>query len=129
MLKIGDSFLLPRNANKTEHLWIVIAKPDENGKAVCVNISSLRSAFCETTVILQPGEHPFIVKKSVVRYADASELDLNKLELALEGNYDFVCAKQEPCSRELLQKIKKGLIKSQHVSPDIQNKCRRSWDR
>lgn len=129
MLQIGNTFLLPKNDNKTEHLWIVITTPDENGKAVCVNISSLRAAFCDKTVIITPGEHPFIVKDSVVRYADAGVLNLKEVHKALEGNLDIVCVKKDPCSRILLRKIQDGLLKSPHGTRDIQNKCRKEWGR
>ena len=130
MLQVGNTFLLPKNDNKTEHLWIVITTPDENGKAVCVNISSLRAAFCDKTVIITPGEHPFIVKDSVVRYADAGVLDLKEVHKALEANnYNIVCVLKAPCSPILLRKIQDGLLKSQHASKDIQDKCRKSWGR
>ena len=97
--------------------------------AVCVNVSSSRSSFYDKTLVLQPSEHKFVVKESVVRYSDASMLDLKALDRALEGNFDFVSIKKEPCKPELLQKIQEGLLKSPHVSKDIQDKCRTIWDK
>ena len=99
------------------------------GMAVCVNVSSSRSSFYDKTLVLQPGEHKFVVKESVVRYSDARMLDLKALDRALEGNFDFVCIKKEPFKPELLQKIQEGLLESQHVSKDIQDKCRTIWDK
>lgn len=119
MLRPGDTVLLPTSENQIEHLWIVLTTPSESGKSVCVNITSYRNSFCDTTVVLEPGEHPFIVKRSIVRYGDARELDMNALETALNATLDIVCVRKEPCSPELLQKIIQGLFASKHTSKEI----------
>ena len=104
MLQSGDTILLPLSENQVPHLWVVLTTPSEFGKSVCVNITSYGKAFCDKTVVLEPGEHPFIVKRSVVRYGDARELNMNALEVALHSKLDITCVKKEPCSPELLQK-------------------------
>ena len=124
MLELGDTFLLPHDINKVEHLWVAITEPDEMGKAVCVNVSSSSSSFCDETVVLQPSDHPFISKKSVIRYMDAAVLDLKEVGRAMKGFFSFTCVKKQKCERELLKKIQKGLLESQHTSKHIQDRFR-----
>ncbi len=124
MLELGDTFLLPRDTNKVSHLWIVITESEEMGKAVCVNVSSSSSSFCDETVVLQPGDHPFISKKSVIRYMDAKVLDLKEVDKAIKGCFHFTCVKKEKCEHELLKKIQEGLLESQHTSKHIQDRLR-----
>ena len=119
MLRRGDTFLLPRREGQKEHLWVVLTEPDEFSKSVCVNISSYRDTYGDKTTILQPGEHPFIVRKSVVRYADAAEMDMKALDMALNSNLHIVCEQREPCIPELLDKIVQGLLESRHTRKDI----------
>lgn len=129
MLQQGDTFLLPNHANDVEHLWIIVTPVDEEGKAVCVNVTTLRStsSFVDMTTVLKPGDHPFISQDSVVRYSDASILDINLLERAIdgkEGNLNIVCRKLEPCSPQLLKRIKNDILESDYTRRDIQEKCR-----
>lgn len=119
MLSLGDTFLLPRSENELEHLWVVLTTPSGSSKSVCVNLSSYRNAFCDKTVVLEPGDHPFITKRSVVRYGDAAELDMKKLDIALNSDLNIVCIQKEACSHELLERIIHGLFTSKHTSKDI----------
>ena len=84
MLLPGATFLLPKpGKTQTEHLWIVLTKPREDGQAVCVNITAWKFD-CDETLILVPGDHPFITKKSVVHYEDARFMQLDWIEQLLQ---------------------------------------------
>ena len=129
MLQLGDTFLLPKRANHTEHLWIVITRPDpETGAAVCVNVTT-RQSYSESTVVLKIGDHPFITRESVVYYSDARRLNLRELEEALKGSHSFVCQQREPCGGALLQKIQEGLLASCLVKREIKEYCRSAWQK
>ena len=82
MLNPGSTFLLPK-PGQVEHLWIVLTKPNKDGRAVCVNITSW-TFDSDETVILVPGDHPFITKKSVVHYEDARYILLEHVEHLLQ---------------------------------------------
>jgi len=44
LLKVGDTFLLPKTSFETEHLWIIVAElPDPPRRAICVNVTSQRA--------------------------------------------------------------------------------------
>ena len=77
MADLGDAFMLRKPGQQTEHLWVLVtgrrlagAGFGRVGEAIMVNITTHR-AHSDTTTVLQPGEHPFIDRPSVVFYADA----------------------------------------------------------
>jgi hypothetical protein len=118
-LKCGDTFLLPKSSNDTEHLWIVITEPDANGESVCVNITTRRS-YSETTVVLQPGNHPFIAHESVIFYADARIIKLKNVEMALNAAVKkFACVSKDPCGADLLRRIQAGMIASKQAKKGV----------
>ena len=128
MLRCGDTFLLPKLSNLVEHLWIIITEPEpETHKAACVNITT-RQRHSEATVILQPQEHPFITRESVVYYVDAKILDLNLVEEILnKGTTQFTCAQHERCSPDLLRRVQQGLLESKLASNRIKEYCAARW--
>ena len=127
-LQCGDTFLLPKSSKDTEHLWIVVSEIDATTqKAVCVNVTTLRS-HSDTTCVLNVGDHPFVNRPSVIFYQDAREVDLALVERALTlGIKNFVCTPHEPCSAVLLKRIRKGLIDSKQTPKGIKSLCKKLW--
>ena len=71
MLKAGQTILLPKPGLATLHLWVVAIAPDSASyDAVIVNFSTQRHQS-DNTVVLQPGDHPFVQHATVVFFADA----------------------------------------------------------
>lgn len=96
------------------------------GIAVCVNVSS-RKPHSDTTVILQRGDHSFVTHESVINYQDAREMPINLVEQALTARTSqFVCVPHDPCSPELLGRIRDGLAKSKPTQ-GIKTKCKALW--
>jgi hypothetical protein len=119
-LRCGDTFLVPKSSDQTEHLWIIVS-PSEDGKAVCVSVTT-RRAYSETTVVLQRGDHPFVSHESVIYYQDARILDLNLVERALNaGIRDFVCTLREPCDADLLRRIQAGMVLSKQPKKEVKD--------
>lgn len=84
MAGLGDSFVLPKPGQETEHLWVLITQPNpQTHEAIMVNVTSLRP-HSDTTTILNPGDHPFIRKPSVIFYADARMVDTRLLDAAVQ---------------------------------------------
>jgi hypothetical protein len=109
----------------------VLTSPDPNtGTAVCVNITD-RKNHPDDTVILKPGDHPFITKESVVYYVDAQFLNVVVIDRVLSTNapVSFVFGKKESCSSSLLEKIQKGLITSRHTRQGIKDYCKKAWSK
>jgi hypothetical protein len=126
LLGLGDTFLLAKSdrASSLEHLWIVLTEPSlADGNAVCVSVSTQRSGS-EATVVLRPGEHPFLKHDSVIFYKDARVIDLVLVQQALESRLGYRHAK---CSENLLRRVQDGLLASKQPSNDIKEFCRTLW--
>lgn len=129
MLTSGDTFLIPKSSNETEHLWIVVTDPDPTTfEAVCVNVTTLK-LICDKTVILQPGEHPFIKHPSLILYSDAQKLDVRHIEAALNAAASeiIVCKSQAQCGPELLKRIQDGVLTSKATPKDVKEYCKQKW--
>jgi hypothetical protein len=114
MLTIGDTVLLPKPGHEKEHLWALITAPDpESGDAVMVNLTTQRP-HSDTTMIIQPGEHPFVDRPTVVFYADARMVNVNTLDEGVRQNFVH---QHDALSKELLQRIQDGLLASK-FTPD-----------
>ena len=84
MAGLGDTFMLPKPGQDTEHLWVLITHPDpKTCEAVMVNVTTQRPHSDKTTV-LKTGEHPFIKQPSVVFYSDARIVDTRLLDAAVQ---------------------------------------------
>ena len=127
MLKAGDTFLIPKSSSAIEHLWVVLTDPDSDNSAVCVNITT-KQGYSDMTVILKPGEHPFIKKESVAHYPDARFLDLASVQAALDAKTkSFVCSQHEPCGAKLLKRLRDGLLTSPHTPRGPKDYCKKIW--
>lgn len=88
---------------------MLITKPDpQTNEAIMVNVTTQRP-HSETTVILKPGDHPFVQKPSVIFYADARKVDVQLLDEALRrGSFRAHATFQSA----VLKRIQDGLLQS-----------------
>ncbi len=102
MAGLGDSFMLPKPGQETEHLWVLITNPDPVTKeAIMVNVTTQRP-HSDTTTILNVGDHPFIQKPSVIFYADTRMVNTGLLDDAVtRGACQTHAAFQEPVIRRI----------------------------
>ncbi len=109
MAGLGDSFMLPKPGQETEHLWVLITNPDPvTHEAIMVNVTTQRP-HSDTTTILKVGDHPFIQKPSVIFYADARTVDTRLLDAAVQrGAYNSHAAFQAT----VIHKIQIGMLAS-----------------
>jgi hypothetical protein len=102
----GDTFLLSHPYN---HLYVVCSDPALDAeKVVLVNFTTFDPEE-ESCCIINIGEHPFITRKSCVRYKDAriaSVIALKKLQKT--GTIRL----REPVSGNLLARIRDGASES-----------------
>lgn len=103
-LEVGDCFEV-KNINGL-HLHFIVAEysDSENSEIMLVYISSFDTRIDKTT-ILHPGEHPFITKRSWVRYQNiiiVNREDIQKSIIRYHGK----------CNEALLEKIQRGICKS-----------------
>jgi hypothetical protein len=106
MLGLGDTIILPKPGLEKEHLWVLVTAPDSNGTVIMVNLTTQRP-HSDTTVILQPGEHPFIDRPTVVFYADARFVEAALLESCVSKG---IGRNHSQIEKAVLQKIQNGLL-------------------
>lgn len=109
MAGLGDSYMLPKPGQETEHLWVLITNPDPaTHEAIMVNVTTQRP-HSDTTTILNVGDHPFVQKPSVVFFADARMVDTRLLDAAVRrGAYNAHAAFQA----SVILRIQAGLLAS-----------------
>lgn len=109
MPDLGETFLLPKPGVEKEHLWALVTAPDPvTGEAIMVNLTTQRP-HSDTTTILQPGEHPFVHRSTVVFYADARLVKESLLDAVLAQG---VGRAHVPLSKAVLVRIQAGLLAS-----------------
>ena len=70
----GDTFLMPAPGGRAvPHLWIVVTTRDAaTGECAIVSVTTLRNSK-DQTIILRPGDHPFIRHDSTIFYGDGND--------------------------------------------------------
>jgi hypothetical protein len=108
-MKAGDAYLIAFEYTRgLPHLWIVVAGPDLQGRIILVSVTTLRS-WRDQTMILQPGDHPYVRHPSVIFYKFAMESNAGTLQQWIDtGRAD----PQAACSAELLKLIQQGITAS-----------------
>lgn len=116
MLKAGQTLLLPKPGQTTPHLWVVVVAPDPaSHETVLVNLTTLRS-HSDNTVVLQPGDHPFVQHTTVVFFADARIVEAKAIAAALKSG---IFQSHQDCSAPLLLRIQHGLFASPHTPQKV----------
>ena len=118
MANLGDSWMLPKPGQETEHLWVLITRPDPASReAIMVNVTTQRP-HSDTTTVLNRGDHPFIQRPSVVLYADARTVDTRLLDQAVaSGSFRA----HTPFSGPVLERIHAGLRTSPFTPKKIKD--------
>lgn len=114
MLACGDTYLAGDIDYEEFHLWIILT-PTNLNEVVVVNVTT-RHKRSDTTVIISPGEHPFIKQESVIAYRFAKVKTVTEIEKAIS---DGTAIKREPVSTSLLRRIREGLIQSEHAENGV----------
>lgn len=116
-MKVGETYIF------NNHLHVIITDPqDDVSQAVAVVNVTGHHPNKDQTCVIEVGDHPWIIKKSVVAYKFAFILRLAEQE-------DFVrqSTKQRDVSPELLAKIQEGTdsdYTEKKVQTFVNNACR-----
>lgn len=116
MLYCGDTFLTGDEEDQDLHLWIIITPPSE-GEVVTVSVTTRRKRS-ETLVVLKPGDHPFIVRESVIAYSYSRIRTVEDIEIALLNG---TAKQREPVSEALLKRVQSGLIDSEFTPNGVRH--------
>lgn len=111
MIAIGDTYRSRSPHYETKHLHIIIAIDEENHKAIVVNVTS-RKGDSDLSCVLTIGDHPFIVRESVINYKDALFPQISLIEEAFKKN---IFIPDSPIPPILLERIHKGALNSEYL--------------
>lgn len=103
----------------TDHLFIVCNDTCKLGANLFVNISSVVDP-CDTTCVLDVGDHPFIRHPSFVFYARAVVISVESLQRGFEQSR---ITPQDDLAEEVFQRVVDGIT----VSPDTPAKVVRYY--
>lgn len=103
MITPGFTFHSPTPEYDTKHLFIVISIIDNNTKALCVNVTSMKDR--DMSCILKVGEHESIKHDSLINYGDVITPEIDKLEQAISKG---MMQADKPVSNNLLARIING---------------------
>lgn len=109
------------------HLWLVLSDPvggAVRGWVVTVMIVTHKK-WSDDTVILQPGDHPFVRHESSVNYSTACE---RKVDLILRQMHRNRCELRETLDGEILARVQQGLLDSPRTVNAIRALCQNLFD-
>jgi hypothetical protein len=123
----GDTFLMPAPGGRaTPHLWIVITTPDAvTRQCAIVSVTTLRNSK-DQTIILRPGDHPFVRHDSTIFYGDGMIVDVRKLDQDLTAG---LIVAREKCPEQTLKLVQDGIGASPFTRPRFLRFCRDAWSR
>jgi hypothetical protein len=110
-MKPGDTFLIPDGIGT--HLNCVLALGPDNSLILCHFTTMHRRS--DRTLVIQPGEHPFFDRETVVRYDQVYICP----ESAHEALRRMITRMMEPLSPELLKRVKQGALDSPQTPDNI----------
>jgi hypothetical protein len=124
-MECGDTFLMPAPGGPvTPHLWIVVTQPDsQTHLCAIVSVTTLRNSK-DQTIILRPGDHPFIRHDSTIFYGDAMIVDARRLDAEIAAG---LALSRERCPHPTLKLVQDGVIASPFTRPKVVRFCRDQW--
>ena len=120
LIRAGRALLFRESPKQTFHLFFILTDPDGSPPRVVAVMVRTATKFTDETVLLEPGDHPFINRTSSVHYSSANVFRVNRLQKGFEERY---CYLKEDMSQELLERVREGLAKSPFTVPAIRDYC------
>jgi hypothetical protein len=95
---------------KSHHLLILCSDPLADGRVVSFNLTT-KDWDSELTCVVQVGEHPYVIRESVIAYRFGELLEPNQIErLRILAPQDY-----GPVSQKLLLRIQQGAVTSKET--------------
>jgi hypothetical protein len=108
-VNLGDTY-------QVDHLWVVVSLPDDDGAVALVNFTGWRSRLDDENCVIQPGEHPFVKKMTIVEYRRARVFSPAHQKAFIDS---VLCKPHVPVSARLLDKIQQGALRSDLTSGKV----------
>ena len=109
VVRAGRSLLFREHPHAKPHLWFILTDPDRDPPSVVAVMVRTHRQFTDPTVILVPGDHPFIKHESSVHFSSAQLFRVSRIQRALATGQGHLL---EDMTRELLSTVRNGLLES-----------------
>ena len=118
--KPGECLLIETNTDIdgifVKHLFVILTESQPiTHNVIIVGIESVRPK-CDSTVMLRPGDHEFVVRDSFVNYRRARIISLDELSRLVGVNKATVKA---PFQKDVLDRIRDGISKSRFTPFEV----------
>ena len=104
------------------HLWVVTSDVEQDSEQVVIANLTSRQFDIDTSCVLTDGDHPFIVRDTVIAYDRAQCVSLQVLENLLHIRQIHL---HESFSAHILCRIRTGLMRSPHTIGDLKDIIKR----
>ena len=102
------------------HLYFVLTDPIHDGREVVAVMLRTATEFTDDTVVLQPGDHPFVRHATAVHYSTAGLFQVDKLLDAMQRGE---CRLRQDMNETLLDEVRDGLLRSPFTIHRIRDLC------
>ncbi|MBM3495904.1 MAG: hypothetical protein FJX72_16505 [Armatimonadetes bacterium] len=124
----GDTFLITDPNGRKQHLRIVLTEPSGSPPTIVTVQLNTATEISDKTTVLEPGDHPFCTRRSVVSYDTMQAMEallIEKLARMETMVKDPLFIRHDPCHPGLLDRIVKGAFASPMTTPRMAGELRR----
>lgn len=115
----GSCLLVPSGPGEFKHLFAIAVGPQPiegygtQPHVIMVSVTSIKPDYpYDPACVIKAGEHPFVTHDSYVYYRDPRIESVAHVQAMVD---QAVWQSKEPCSPELLERIRTGLMSSTRV--------------
>jgi hypothetical protein len=115
----GETFRIKEVGSPHHHLYVILGSDPQ--RLIAVRLNSV-TALTDQTVTLTVGDHPFVRHDTAVSYDAMRDMDVSKLAELERLSADSAAPMFEwgdPCSAELLGRLRCGAFRSERSTPRI----------
>ena len=121
MIRAGRSLLLRAPHDTKPHLWFVLTDPTGTPPVIVAVMLRSAKAYTDSTLVLEPGDHPFVRHSSSVHYSSACCFPISRTSQAMAHG---TCHLVDDMSPALLQRARDGLLISPFTVEALKVYCR-----
>ena len=107
--RAGETLVLAHPNFETPHLWILVTDPVGPPPQTIIVAVSTKRFYKDSTVVLSPGDHPWVQHESVIFYDHALIPEVRHLNEAVRRR---IAELHQPCTPDVLRRVQDGLLSS-----------------
>ena len=121
VIRAGSTLYLQDPDNPHPHLWLVLTDPTGDPEWVLTVMFTTHKSYTDDTLILKPGDHPFVKHPTSVHYSTA---ECRQVQRILKQMRTGRCHLRESLSPSLLRQAQRGFLRSPRSVRGLVEKCK-----